>query len=222
MQVTCILHVVLILIFITAHNEVGSRLYFYRRVWFCSQGECLHHPPSGDNPHSRHPPQQTASPTTNHTGRYGQRAGGTHPTGMQYCYIFFYLLKLTSVKAAQVTTCFYLLMQIDLISSIYLFIYSKLCQEKQVEAITCICLLMEIVCWLYVLFVLIFIIYLFTFSKQCQQKQVEPTTCFYLLMEIVCWLYVLFILIFIIYLFIYSKRCQQKQVEATTCFYLLM
>ena len=64
-----------------------------------------------------------------------------------------------SVKAAQVTTCFYWLMQIDLISSIYLFIYSKLCQEKQVEAITCICLLMEIICWLRVLFVLIFIIY---------------------------------------------------------------
>ena len=90
------------------------------------------------------------------------------------------------------------------------------------QVTTCFYLLMEIGCWLHVLFVLIFIIYLFIYSKRCQQKQVEPTTCFYLLMEIGCWLRVFFVLIFIIYLFIYSKRCQQKQVEATTCFYLLM
>ena len=25
-------------------------------------------------------------PATEHAGRYGQRAGGTHPTGMQFCY----------------------------------------------------------------------------------------------------------------------------------------
>ena len=124
MQVTCRLHVVLILIFITAHNEVGSRLCFHRHVWFCSQGECLPHPPSGDNPHSRHPPQQTAPRTTNHTGRYGQHAGGTHHTGMQFCYIFFYLLKLISVKAAQVTNCFYLLMEITCCETWFSFQYS--------------------------------------------------------------------------------------------------
>ena len=32
-----------------------------------------------DTPRSRHPP------ATEHAGRYGQRAGGTHPTGMQSC-----------------------------------------------------------------------------------------------------------------------------------------
>ena len=26
------------LLFITAHNEVGARLYFHRRLWFCPQG----------------------------------------------------------------------------------------------------------------------------------------------------------------------------------------
>ena len=65
-------------------------------------------------------------------------------------YLFVYLFTAMSTKAAQVTTCFYLLMQIA--------------------------------CWLHVVFVLIFIIYLFIYSKRCQQKQVEATTCFYLLM----------------------------------------
>ena len=28
-----------------------------------------------------YPPEQTPPPSTEHAGRYGQRAGGTHPTG---------------------------------------------------------------------------------------------------------------------------------------------
>ena len=36
----------------------------------------IHPPPPG----SRHPPG------TEHVGKYGQRAGGTHPTGMQSCF----------------------------------------------------------------------------------------------------------------------------------------
>ena len=33
-----------------------------------------------------HPPRPgTPSPSAEHAGRYGQRAGGTHPTGMQSC-----------------------------------------------------------------------------------------------------------------------------------------
>ena len=36
-------------------------------------------PRSGTPPGSRHPP------AAEHVGRYGQRAGGTHPTGMQSC-----------------------------------------------------------------------------------------------------------------------------------------
>ena len=42
---------------------------------------------------------------------------------------------------------------------------------KQMELATCIYLLMEITCWLHVVFVLIFMIYLFTYSKRCQQQQ---------------------------------------------------
>ena len=40
-------------------------------------------PPRG----SRHPPEQT--PPAVHAGRYGQRAGGTHPTGMHTCRLYF-------------------------------------------------------------------------------------------------------------------------------------
>ena len=42
-------------------------------------------------PRSRHPPEQTASPGADppeHAVRYGQRAGGTHPTGMQSCFCY--------------------------------------------------------------------------------------------------------------------------------------
>ena len=61
-------------------------------------------PPRGDTPQSRHPhsrhppsrhpPEQTPPgadipPTTEHAGRYGQREGSTHPTGMQSCLTFF-------------------------------------------------------------------------------------------------------------------------------------
>ena len=118
-----------------------------------------------------------------------------------------------SKTTAQVTTCFYLLMEIGcclhvlfvLIFIIYLFIYSKRCQQKQVEPTTCFYLLMEIVCWLHVLFVLIFIIYLFIYSKRCQQKQVKATTCFYLLMEITsCETWFSFEYSVFIYLFIES------------------
>ena len=42
-------------------------------------------PQSRHLPRSKHPREQTP-PGTEHAGRYGQRAGGTHPTGMQSCY----------------------------------------------------------------------------------------------------------------------------------------
>ena len=38
------------------------------------------HPPGADTP-----PEQAPPPPVQHAGRYGQRAGGTHPTGMQSC-----------------------------------------------------------------------------------------------------------------------------------------
>ena len=42
--------------------------------------------PLGAEPPSRHPPEQTP-PGAVHAGRYGQQAGSTHPTGMQYCFV---------------------------------------------------------------------------------------------------------------------------------------
>ena len=42
-------------------------------------------PPGGDPPEEAHPPQEE---TPQHAGRYAQRAGGTHPTGMQSCLYF--------------------------------------------------------------------------------------------------------------------------------------
>ena len=43
-----------------------------------------HPPPGADTPSPR---EQTPPPGAEHAGRYGQRAGGTHPTGMQSCFI---------------------------------------------------------------------------------------------------------------------------------------
>ena len=79
--------------FITAHNEVGARLYFHRYLWFCSQGVCLsacwdttppdqappdQAPPRPGTPQTRHPPPpgpSTPPPGAEHAGRYGQHAG---------------------------------------------------------------------------------------------------------------------------------------------------
>ena len=41
-------------------------------------------PPGADTPWSRHP-QGADIPPPMHAGRYGQQAGGTHPTGMHTC-----------------------------------------------------------------------------------------------------------------------------------------
>ena len=52
-------------------------------------------PPQTKHPWSRHPPQQappeagTPPFPTVHAGRYGQQAGGMHPTGMQSCFTCF-------------------------------------------------------------------------------------------------------------------------------------
>ena len=67
--------------------------YVFTRVCqsFCSQGgsASVHAgipPPGADPPGADPPHEQTTLPGTEHAGRYGQRAGGTHPTGMQSCY----------------------------------------------------------------------------------------------------------------------------------------
>ena len=56
-------------------------------------------PPGADTTplEQTHPPEQTPPPPTGEHGvRYGQRAGGTHPTGMQSCFFCkFYLFTVT-------------------------------------------------------------------------------------------------------------------------------
>ena len=41
--------------------------------------------PGADTPGTRYTPQDQVHPHAEHAGRYGQWAGGTHPTGMQSC-----------------------------------------------------------------------------------------------------------------------------------------
>ena len=43
-------------------------------------------PPGAGIPQSKHPPPGADPPNAEHAGRYGQQAGGTHPTGMQSCF----------------------------------------------------------------------------------------------------------------------------------------
>ena len=43
------------------------------------------HPPGADTPGADTPPPGADTPPAEHAGRYGQRAGGTHPTGIQSC-----------------------------------------------------------------------------------------------------------------------------------------
>ena len=82
--------------FVTARNEVGARLCFYTCLWFCLQGRGsaplhggINPPPPGPEagtPLGPGTPPDQALPSTVHAGRYGQQAGGTHPTGMQSCW----------------------------------------------------------------------------------------------------------------------------------------
>ena len=44
-------------------------------------------PPGADTPLGADTPWEQTPPRAEHAGRYGQRAGGTHPTGMQSCYL---------------------------------------------------------------------------------------------------------------------------------------
>ena len=45
----------------------------------------IHTPRETDTPPEADPPGADTPPTM-HAGRYGQQAGGTHPTGMHTCY----------------------------------------------------------------------------------------------------------------------------------------
>ena len=58
--------------------------------------QCMlgYHPPGAGTipnqtptpPRSRHTPREQTPPRAVHPGRYGQQAGGMHPTGMQSCF----------------------------------------------------------------------------------------------------------------------------------------
>ena len=43
------------------------------------------HPPKADTPQEQTPPQRADTPPGKQTPAYGQRAAGTHPTGMHSC-----------------------------------------------------------------------------------------------------------------------------------------
>ena len=77
----------------TARNEVGARLFLHVSAILLTGGGGVpqfmlgplppgsRHPSDQASPRSRHPPGAV------HAGRYGQQAGGTHPTGMHSCFI---------------------------------------------------------------------------------------------------------------------------------------
>ena len=78
-------------------NEVWGKVIFLHLfvILFTGGGlpQCMlaYHTPTGTMHH--HPPRDHAPPRTmhpsgaEHAGRYGQRAAGTHPTGMQSCFL---------------------------------------------------------------------------------------------------------------------------------------
>ena len=46
---------------------------------------CRHPPPKKQTPPQKQTPHRADTPCAVHAGRYGQQAGGMHPTGMQSC-----------------------------------------------------------------------------------------------------------------------------------------
>ena len=80
----------------TARNEVGARFLHVCVILFTGGGlpQCMlgYHPPPGpgtpqeQTPRDQAPSPESGTPRAEHAGRYGQRVGGTHPTGMQSCY----------------------------------------------------------------------------------------------------------------------------------------
>ena len=74
-------------------NEVWGKVIFLHLsvILFTGGGlpQCMlgYHPPGPCNPPKLCTPRPCTPPGTEHAGRYGQRAGGTHPTGMQSCLI---------------------------------------------------------------------------------------------------------------------------------------
>ena len=78
---------------VTARNEVGQGYVFTGVCDSVHRGglpQCMlgyhPHPLGAGTPPEQAPPlPEQTPPRPEHAGRYGQRAGGTHPTGMQSC-----------------------------------------------------------------------------------------------------------------------------------------
>ena len=81
-----------------------GKVMFFTRVCKSVHGgvcpiACWDRPPSPQQqtPPQKKTPPESRPPSTVHAGRYGQQAGGTHPTGMQsclfYCYFFLVLAR---------------------------------------------------------------------------------------------------------------------------------
>ena len=66
-------------------------------------------PTPAQSPGTRHPP----APRTEHAGRYGQRAGGTHPTGMQSCFLIMNSYYYFNVLSFSITHCYVLLFMLS-------------------------------------------------------------------------------------------------------------
>ena len=74
-------------VFLPPANEVAGRFIFLHVsvILYTWGGRKVADLPSG----SRHPPPRIRHPPcTVHDGRYGQQAGGTHPTGMHTSFFF--------------------------------------------------------------------------------------------------------------------------------------
>ena len=101
--------------FLPPANEVWGKVIFSETCvknsvhggWGTTVGgglpQCMlgyHLPPEPGTPPGTPPPAE-------HAGRYGQRAGGTHPTGMQYCFpIVFIIVQNPNVDIEGLRLCF--------------------------------------------------------------------------------------------------------------------
>ena len=78
-------------VFITARKRSLRRLCLYTClsvILFIGGVPASVH--AGIHPPEQTPPRQAPPPCAMHAGRYGQQAGGTHPTGMHTCWLYFY------------------------------------------------------------------------------------------------------------------------------------
>ena len=76
----------------TCKRSCGKVMFLQLSVILFMGGlsQCMlgyHPPPRASNPLEQEHPPPRSSPCAVHAGRYGQQAGGMHPTGMQSCFL---------------------------------------------------------------------------------------------------------------------------------------